>query len=586
VYRLSGVQARLVFILLLVSVPTFGVFITGYVAYRVQEEKRAAVDLLQQQARAIASSRGVLLDQTEALLRSLASLPQLRNMSREPQACGEVLSETLQGSPQYSNIAAADMAGRVICRGLALQPKQPITVTDRAWFQRVVARREFVVGSYAIGRTSGEPSVHTAYPILDEQGRMIGAVNAGVRLSWLDERFAGVYLPRGILVMLIDSTGTLLLRHPTQPELIGRELPGAARIIVEQGRGTFDLQMLDGVRRIAAFEPLGGIRWDDITIVVAADSAYLWNPIWKTVGLQVIGFTLVLGLALIGAILGAYRLVVRPVRTLEAAVTAYASGDHGMRATEAAPGELGRLARAFNAMAEQLSQQESALREASAQKSRYLAIASHDLRQPLQVMIIKLESGIANSDGKLRANLLIAQRAAERLMGQLDLLAGVVRADLEGSDLQLRIQEVSIGHLLENVARAHRDTAENNGIDFHVMKSSLAVASDPDALLTIINNLVMNAINYTTKGRVMVGCRRRGPMCRLEVHDTGPGIPPESRIKIFKAFQRLDPEASAGLGLGLSIARETAALLKHPLMVHSVVGKGSCFCVEIPLWKG
>lgn len=362
-------------------------------------------------------------------------------------------------------------------------------------------------------------------------------------------------------------------------------MPEAARLIAEQGRGVTDVQMLDGVYRTIAFEPLGGVRWNDITVVVAAEPSYLWNPLWRLVGIQVANFTIVLLLGVLAAALGAYWVVVRPVRLLERAVVAYASGDRAARADASEQGELGQFAGAFNAMADRLNQQESALREVSAQKSRYLAIASHDLRQPLQITMMGLEKGIESTEGKVRDSLMRAQRAAERLQDQLERLTEVVRADMAGEDARPPITEVRVSGLLRQVSEAHQQTARAKGLELRVIESSLRVASDPDALFTLLNNLVMNAIAYTEKGRVVIGCRRKGPMCRIEVHDTGRGIAPESLVNIFKAFHRLQPETGTGLGLGLTIVKETASLLGHTLSVHSQAGKGSCFCVDVPLWN-
>lgn len=582
----AGIQARLVLILLFASLPAFGVFAL-YAAYRFQQEKAEAIQQLQQRAESIASTRGALLDQTESLLQSLASLPQLRNAKQDPGACGEVLVRTLKGNGHYANIAVADADGWVLCRGIALAPPKPVNVADRAWFQRLVARRDFVVGNFAIGRGSGERSIHTAYPVFDDNRTLTGAVNAGIRLSWLSERFVALDLPRGIVVALLDSDGTVLLRHPQKEgaQWVGSKMPEAARLIANQGRGVTDVKMLDGVYRTMAFEPLGGVRWNDITVVVAAEQSYLWEPLWRLVGIQAANFAVVLVLGVLAAALGAYRVVIRPVRRLERAVVAYAAGDRNARADTSERGELGQLAGAFNAMAERLNRQESALREASAQKSRYLAIASHDLRQPLQITMLGLEKGIESTEGKVRDSLVRAQRAAERLRGELELLTEVVRADVAGKEVRQAVEAVSLSELFTRLADANQQAARARGLELRLVKSGLTVASGHDALFTILNNLVMNAIAYTERGRVVVGCRRSGTRCRIEVHDTGPGIAPADRVSIFKAFHRLNPEAGPGLGLGLTIVKETASLLGHAITLRSTPGKGTCFCVDVPIWN-
>jgi len=114
--------------------------------------------------------------------------------------------------------------------------------------------------------------------------------------------------------------------------------------------------------------------------------------------------------------------------------------------------------------------------------------------------------------------------------------------------------------------------------------SSLAVRSDRRLLRRLLQNLVSNAIKYTPNGRVLVGCRRRGERQRIDVYDTGVGIPRSQRRSIFREFHRLDHAAKAarGLGLGLSIVERIARVLDHKIEVQSIVGRGSRFSVEVP----
>jgi two-component system, sensor histidine kinase len=118
-----------------------------------------------------------------------------------------------------------------------------------------------------------------------------------------------------------------------------------------------------------------------------------------------------------------------------------------------------------------------------------------------------------------------------------------------------------------------------------VVPCSAVVESDPAYLRRILQNLIGNAIRYTTHGTVLVGARRRGGVIRLEVRDTGPGIPEDAQNDIFKEFHRLNARASAseGMGLGLAIVERACALLGHPLGLHSVLGRGTCFMLQLPL---
>ena len=117
------------------------------------------------------------------------------------------------------------------------------------------------------------------------------------------------------------------------------------------------------------------------------------------------------------------------------------------------------------------------------------------------------------------------------------------------------------------------------------MPCSLAVRSDRRLLRRLLQNLVSNAIKYTPKGRVLVRCRRQGPRLRIDVYDSGLGIPVSQQQAIFQEFHRLDQGArvARGLGLGLSIVERIARVLNHKIEVNSIPGRGSHFSVEVPL---
>jgi two-component system CheB/CheR fusion protein len=137
--------------------------------------------------------------------------------------------------------------------------------------------------------------------------------------------------------------------------------------------------------------------------------------------------------------------------------------------------------------------------------------------------------------------------------------------------------------LLAALRDGHDDAARRKSLDFRVAKSGAVVISDPALLASVLRNLVDNAIKYTARGGVLVGCRRRREKLLIQVWDTGIGIAPEMLEAIFDDYRRLAPANGTGAGLGLAIVRHTANLLGHRVAVCSVVGKGSCFSVEMRL---
>ena len=128
--------------------------------------------------------------------------------------------------------------------------------------------------------------------------------------------------------------------------------------------------------------------------------------------------------------------------------------------------------------------------------------------------------------------------------------------------------------------------AEKAGLEIRVAPTRLAVFADPDYLKSILRNFISNARRYTSSGGVLVGARRRGNEVRIEVYDTGPGIPADRMELIFEEFRRYEDADNAGIrgaGLGLSVVRRLASLMDAPIDVRSVPGRGSVFSVTVPL---
>jgi two-component system CheB/CheR fusion protein len=274
------------------------------------------------------------------------------------------------------------------------------------------------------------------------------------------------------------------------------------------------------------------------------------------------------------------------VAALVQAASEWRQGDYAAR-THLDPdraGEFGRIGAAFDAMAVALERRELELREANRFKSHLLAIAAHDLRQPLQVIIGTYERLLsrAPAGGLDRRFLAQADRAADLLTQQVDLLASALSVESRGP--QPRTETVPLERLLSEVAEFFGPQAEERDIELRVFRSGALVHTDPSMLQTILHNLVGNAIRYTDPGGVvLVGCRRRGARLVLQVLDTGIGIAEDKLADIFEAFYRADPKRDGdGLGLGLSIVKRTSELLGCRVAVRSVVGRGSCFEVEIP----
>lgn len=220
-------------------------------------------------------------------------------------------------------------------------------------------------------------------------------------------------------------------------------------------------------------------------------------------------------------------------------------------------------------------------------KSRFLASASHDLRQPLQALNLFVSSLVdLENDPEKRTILDKTQMSLDALASLLNALLDISRLDA-GSIVPEKVN-FSFHHLAR-LAQEFAPVAASQGLSLKVVPSSVALYSDPVLLETIVRNLLGNALKYTDRGRVLMGCRRLKESIRIEVWDTGQGIAPDQMELIFEEFYQIGNEArdrEKGLGLGLSIVNRTAHLLGHQVSARSEFGRGSVFTVEVPLAKG
>ena len=208
-----------------------------------------------------------------------------------------------------------------------------------------------------------------------------------------------------------------------------------------------------------------------------------------------------------------------------------------------------------------------------------LAIASHDLRQPLQV-IIGAHDILAKSlgGGVERRQLARVGGATTQLGKKLDELVEALRL-FEPASAALE-ETVELGPIFAQAQAEFLEPARLRGITLRIIPTGAAVSSNAVLLRGILHNLIRNAIDYTPQGgRVLVAARRRGAAVHLEVRDNGIGIPANELAEIFKPFHRADRTRVEGLGLGLFIVKSAAEFLGHSVEVRSMLGRGSCFIV-------
>lgn len=211
-----------------------------------------------------------------------------------------------------------------------------------------------------------------------------------------------------------------------------------------------------------------------------------------------------------------------------------------------------------------------------------VGMMGHDLRQSLQVIqgtYALLRSRLEQMPQQ--AWLDRGERAVTKLTEQLDCLVDAFYL-AERTDT-LAVSSVGLGALFWRLRHENEDAAIQGGIDLRTVTTGAHVVSNPMLLDCILQNLLTNAIRYTEPGgRILIGCRRNGTEIRIDVYDTGIGIPEDQLPRIFESFTRLAPGRNNGLGIGLSIVRRALEVLGHRVEVRSIVGQGSLFSIFAP----
>jgi signal transduction histidine kinase len=295
------------------------------------------------------------------------------------------------------------------------------------------------------------------------------------------------------------------------------------------------------------------------------------------------------------------RRMVRPIRALQVGAAAIGAGQLDHRIDVRTGDEIEALASDFNLMTQRLrdsyatleqkvaqrtaevSDQRAVAERADRAKTRFLAAASHDLRQPMHALNLYLGAlSMQQLTEPGRRVLVNVRQCAAAMSSLLEALLDISRLDADAMDL--KVHDFRLADLLARLEVEFLPQARAKGLRLRVAKSSAWVRSDEAVVERIMRNLVTNAIRHSQSGTVLVGCRHVGQLLRLAVYDQGPGIPDDQRELIFEEFYQLaNPERdrTKGLGLGLSIVKRLASLLDASVALKSVVGRGTMFGLDL-----
>ena len=522
--------------------------------------------------------------------------------------------------PGFSWITAFDSVGRVIISTTSSLEGQQ--ATERPWPSEGETAAKVLRVSLAVPFGAKSALLDIAAPITDRSGVAVGTLGAR-----LNREFAGL-LRRDMLdrtrtshpqldILVLDNTGTVIIGSPAE---LGRSHASWYAANAKQtgdGYGTYVWE--DGSTRVigSASAMTGLFAELNWSILVMVSSEVAFAPVsallWRIAS---IGALATLAFILAGIALA--TITTRPLRQISAQADAIGAGAavaaEGIQIPKAASAEIATLASSLQGMLRGLQRNEQQLREinrnldrnvaertaealaardqaiaATRSKSRFLAAASHDLRQPLQALSLlmnaierRLPDGEAKQIGRQ------ATAAVASLRNMFDSLLDVSK--LDAGVVEAQFVSFDPAPLVSALVAEYRPLAESSGLTLRLAVTAHRPAStDPALLEAVLRNLVGNALKFTARGGILVTCRARSDGVLIQVHDTGPGIAVDRQTSVFEAFERGSEAARGdndGLGLGLSIVTRLATTLNARLVFRSRPGRGTRIGLLMPYAQG
>ncbi len=422
---LASLRLRLLGLALLVALPAL-----GFVLYSGFEQRQLAKARSLTEARRLTDLACADIDEavrdSRTFLQSLAQVPAvrrgeipatesiLRGVLRQkgsPLATGLSLGDNERapspGSSPYGNLGFADLQGRVLASGVPLPG--PVNVSDRLYFQRALATRDFALGEYQVGRITGRPGLNVGYPVLGLDGSPRGVVFAAIDLGWLSTAPQPEPLPQGAVLLVLDHQGTVLARSPGGGRWVGSVFPDQplVRTILARREGVVEATGLEGVDRLWTFRPVAGTEKADAFVALGLETSAIFGGADRSLRAAVLA--LLAGAAVVAFLLSlwARAFILKPVDTMVATTRRLRAGDMAARTGARDSGELGDLGRAFDEMAEDLQAREQQLERAAA--------ALRASNETLQAVLTASPAAIVVLDCERRVRLWTS--GAERIFG-------------------------------------------------------------------------------------------------------------------------------------------------------------------------
>jgi signal transduction histidine kinase/CheY-like chemotaxis protein len=422
-----------------------------------------------------------------------------------------------------------------------------------------------------------------------------GVTIAEINLSYIWDLVAGIKVGKHGAAYVVDAGGKLIAHPDLALVLRNTDLSGLAQVQAARTRApaderSYSAQNIAGRQVLSASAPIARLGW---LVFAELPVAEAYEPLLDSLRIKSALLLAGLGLAMLAS-LALARKMARPIQALQTGAGRIGAGKLDHRIEIATGDELEALGDQFNRMAARLQESYATLERkvverthqlelANLAKTRFLAAASHDLRQPLHALGLLVGQLDANADrAEMRHRIVQIGRALAAMNELFSALLDISK--LDAGAVAPDIAVFPIERLLRKIETMFATPAREKSLRLRVLGSEAWVRSDEILLERILLNLVSNAVRYTERGGILVGCRRRDGALRIEVWDSGIGIPEDQQGNIFSEFYQVADAGGdrGGLGLGLAIVDRLCRLLAIPLDLASTPGEGSRFAITVP----
>ena len=598
--RFSNLRFRLILLVLMAVIPALVITaISGYA--HISQSRAQTLDEAYRMTRLVSNYQSSLIQDTRRLLQVLVT----ENEIQSAQNCQAFLEKLNQSYTIYASLTVAGLDGRVMCTSAS--SKAPASIGDREYFQKTIQERQIITGAPVTGRLTGKVVQPVAIPIRDSANQVTGVLVATLDLQQVVAYAKKLDMPLQSAILIVDQTGTVIMRYPQTETWVGRTLPEASiikKILSQQKEGYTEVAGLDGIKRLYAFTPFGDSPDNTLYISIGIPSAIAYaqpNRILVT-NLVLIGLTALLALATAwfgGDILFLRIVSLTAERDLAEKELKLANAQLEARVEERTQelasaveqlqielAERRRMVDILHQRSEEMSDLMRRLEQSNDDLQDFAFIASHDLQEPLRKIQAFGERLLKQPGNHLDRNgVFYAERmssSANRLQAMINALLSYSRINTQGSTFISTDLNVVMEQVLSDLDLIIRET------DGKVCVDPLpTIEADPLQMYQMLQNLVANGLKFhqpVTPPEVHV---RASPQddyyLNLVVEDNGIGFDEKYLDRIFQPFQRLNSrEQFEGSGIGLAVCRKIAERHHGHISATSIPGSGSRFIVILP----